>query len=261
MHLFLSPHPDDVPLSCGGTMYHLREALDETTILLTVMSGDPPQILPDTPIVRELHERWQVGESPMEIRRQEDENAAIVLSARSIIHTGVPDCVYRTANGVALYPDEASLFGNIHPHDTLLALLLATTLPYESEVTHVYAPLGVGHHVDHQIVRDWGIELMRRYPGIEVLFYEEYPYCEQPEAVEHALKAFPAPLIEATKVLRDSDVMIKLVALQNYQSQISTFWHSIEEMDARITNYMTRNGTPVERFWRIITEREKQHDG
>jgi LmbE family N-acetylglucosaminyl deacetylase len=259
VHLFLSPHPDDAPLSCGGTIYHLRAEENAECIILTVMSGDAPQNLPDTPHVRELHERWKAGENPMATRREEDEQAALVLSAKTIIHTSLPDCVYRTApDGSALYPGKDDIFGEIHPDDSAYPALLATPLPFGDTVTHVYAPLGAGHHVDHQIIRDWALHLKQSHPSLNVLFYEDYPYSEKPEAIEQALTYYTVPLQMEYRTLRDIDVMIKLTALQNYVSQISTFWGSINEMDQRIGAHMMKAGAalgvdlPIERFWRIV---------
>lgn len=259
MHLFLAPHPDDAPLSCGGTIYHLREAEEQACVILTIMSGDPPDPLPDSPLVRELHERWQAGENPMVARRQEDEEAATVLSAKSIIHTSMMDCVYRTApDGTPLYIDNDTIFGDIHPLDGALPSLLTVDLPYADQVTHVYAPLGAGHHVDHQVIRDWALHLSGKYPEINFLFYEEFPYAEDPTTTTRALADFGVKLQPEAKVLRDVDVLIKLVALQHYTSQISTFWGSIQEMEDRVREFMRHAGalvqsdSPVERYWRVV---------
>ncbi|MBC8171772.1 MAG: PIG-L family deacetylase [Anaerolineae bacterium] len=259
MHLFLAPHPDDAPLSCGGTIYQLREAEEQTCVILTIMSGDPPEPLPDSALVRELHERWEAGTNPMIARRQEDEEAATVLSAKSIIHTSMLDCIYRTApDGTPLYPVGSAINGNVHPHDGALPSLLVVDLPYADQVTHVYAPLGVGHHVDHQIIRDWALHLAAKHPEITFLFYEDYPYAERPQATEQALGYFEVELQPEIKLLRDVDVLIKLVALQHYPSQISTFWGSIQEMEDRVRTFMQRTGemietgSPVERYWRVV---------
>jgi LmbE family N-acetylglucosaminyl deacetylase len=258
LHLFLSPHPDDTALSCGGTIYHLRQAENQQCVILTVMSGDPPANLPDTPHVRELHQRWQAGEDPMATRRSEDEQAATVLSAKTIIHTSLPDCVYRLASdGSALYPGRDDIFGDVHPQDSAYPALLATPLPFGEEVTHVYAPLGAGHHVDHQIIRDWALNLKQQHPDLNLLFYEDYPYSEKPLEVEKALAYYDVPLKLEPRILREIDVMVKLTALQHYESQISTFWGSVAEMDERVRAYMGNAGAsvgvqaPVERFWRV----------
>jgi LmbE family N-acetylglucosaminyl deacetylase len=37
-HIFISPHPDDAALSCGGLIAHLRE-LGQNVIIISVFSG------------------------------------------------------------------------------------------------------------------------------------------------------------------------------------------------------------------------------
>jgi len=60
MHLFLSPHLDDAVYSCGGTIHQLTSQGTPVQIL-TFMAGDPPTPLPDTPITRDLHRRWDAA--------------------------------------------------------------------------------------------------------------------------------------------------------------------------------------------------------
>src|SRR5690606_36435270 len=110
-------------------------------------AGDPPEPLPDTQIVRDLHRRWKAGESPVAVRRQEDIASAKVLNATPN-HRAYADCVYRVHNGVALYPSEDSIFGEVHPDDTLPGLLAieAALLNFVFlNLEAIYAPMGVGH--------------------------------------------------------------------------------------------------------------------
>jgi hypothetical protein len=169
--------------------------------------------------------------------------------------------VYRLApDGSALYPGRDDIFGEVHPQDTAPAALLATPLPFGDAVTHVYAPLAAGHHVDHQIVRDWALAFKQQHAHLDVLFYEDYPYSETPDEVQKALAFFTqhsVSLISAPRPLREIDVLVKLTALQHYESQISTFWGSIAEMDQRVRAAMQAAGesigadAPAERLWRV----------
>ncbi len=256
MHVFLSPHYDDAALSCGGLIYQLKQR-GESVLIITVMGGDPPQPPPDTPIVRDLHQRWQAGDDPVATRRQEDAAAAVILGA----HTGIfnfPDCVYRvSAEGVALYPTEESLWGKVHPDDPALNALMAMgDWPLNVPPKVIYAPLGVGDHVDHKLVRNWGIWLSKQ--GRTVKFYAEYPYtARNPQALEQALAAFkmalpPVPLQPESVQLHDEDVTAKLRAIAAYQSQISTFWQDVADMERATRAAMLEAGASVERYWSII---------
>ena len=188
-HLLLSPHFDDAVLSCGGTIHHLVAA-GEPVDVRTVMAGVPHR-LPDTPFVHELHTCWQETTNPVQARMQEDDAALQRLGAKATRMVNWLDCVYRTSRaGAALYPDEASIFGEIHPHDTTAQLLPTIVLNAYEVPRFIYAPLGAGHHVDHQIVRNWAVTLKQYYPWVALKFYEEYPYTQDPQAVDNALSIF-----------------------------------------------------------------------
>lgn len=245
MCLFLSPHLDDVALSCGGTVFALAQA-SAAVVVLTLMAGNPPEPLPDTPIVRELHARWAAGDQPVAVRRREDARACAVLGARWQ-HAPLPDCVYRTGpDGAPLYPDQAALWSAVHPNDPAPAALQA--LAPSARV--VYAPLGVGAHVDHLIVRDWALALARA--GTAVVFYEDYPYARERAALERALAAFvPGALALQTRPLTADAVRARLAAVACYDSQLSTFWPDRAAMERDMLSFMLAAGgsVPAERFW------------
>jgi LmbE family N-acetylglucosaminyl deacetylase len=246
MHLFLSPHLDDAALSCGGTIYTLAQSGADVT-MLTLMSADPPEPLPDTPIVRDLHARWAAGEQPAAARRREDARAAAILGARAR-WAALPDCVYRVGpDGAALYPSEESLWGAIHPADPAPAALRALTLP---PAHTVYAPLGIGAHVDHLIVRAWALTLAG--PGTALVFYADYPYARSGAAVAEALTAFaPGALTPQVRPLTSPAVRARLAAVSSYDSQRSTFWpgRALLERDLLRAMLDAGGGAPAERFW------------
>src|SRR6185369_4067513 len=129
IHLFLSPHLDDAVLSCGATIHSLTRS-GASVLILTVTAGQPPESLPESPLVRELHERWRTGENAPAARVEEDRKAVESLGAQ-VYHMDVPDCIYRTVMGsdgkhMALYPDVESLFGEIHVCDEARLSLLST---------------------------------------------------------------------------------------------------------------------------------------
>ena len=255
MHFFLSPHLDDAVFSCGGTIHQLTTA-GETVHIRTVMSGDSPKPLPDTPIVRELHNRWNVGVAPMIVRRQEDIDAAAILGAQ-VEHMDIPDCVYRTdAKGKPLYPEESSLWKDVHPQDPALQRLGGFRLP--SAVTHLYIPLGVGAHVDHLVVREIGIALYRLLwvtgNKVKIRFYVEYPYHEQENALQTALddmtidmKLFPSEVY-----LDYQNIAAKVEAVKTYKSQISTFWEDEVVLEKRVRTALTAHSAqPAEHYYKV----------
>ena len=244
VHLFLSPHYDDAVYSCGGTIYQLTQQ-GAKVIILTLMSGNPTLPLPDTPIIRDVHQRWQTGDNSVMARRAEDERAVRIIGA-DVSYTDVPDCIYRVAHsGAALYPTEESLWGVVHPDDPAPDKLRALTLP---QPMMIYAPLAVGNHVDHQIVRDWAMALAQQYP---VRFYTDYPYMREAEKVEQAKSAFTGSLQSEDVLLSPAALTAKIEAMAAYQSQISSFWEDAtaiaEDVQRTFTDATT--GKIVECYW------------
>lgn len=250
MHLFISPHADDVPLSCGAFLSHLCHTLEEPATVLTVMSGDVPEPLPQTPIVQDLHQRWHIGHNPSLERRAEDTRACEILGAQ-VQHTPIMDCVYRTIDGEALYPDEASLFGELHAHDPAFAQLDQWSDEFDIVPDTLYLPMAIGNHVDHQLVRAWGLKFSGSHPQMTVKFYQDYPYSENQKAMQKTVDTFPVSIYPVPFACSEQDIENKLKSIEAYRSQLSTFWHSVAEMRQSIRQYMMQTGDPTETFWII----------
>lgn len=243
-YLFLSPHYDDAVFSCAGTMFQLVQSGASVT-MLTIMAGSPTEPLPDTPVLRANHSRWQAGDNPVLARRAEDEAAAAILGVNTQYYD-FPDCIYRTAQGQALYPSEESLWGAPHAEDNVRQFLQEQSiLNYDA----IYAPLGVGSHVDHQIVRDWALALMRQ--GQMVYFYEDYPYLRDKEKLQAGLNYFQTNLRAINTVLTEASMQAKIQAMSAYRSQISSFWANEaaigDEVRTTFTDELT--GRYRERAW------------
>lgn len=263
MHLFLSPHYDDAVYSCGGTIYQLVQA-GQTARVYTVMGGSLPAHLPDTPIVRDLHTRWQAGDDPVKTRRAEDNAAIHALDAEAAYNSSLPDCVYRVTSRDAtpLYPSEESIFGAVHPDDPAVAQLefkvfnassLWREIRFDEAGNHqfvsedttsvsVYAPLTIGNHVDHQITRNWAFKLRQAYPHLTLKFYEDFPYTRTPGVIDPVLAAFPFPVQKETVYLTDAAIQAKIESIALYRSQLSTFWADTAALAEDVTRTLTLRG-------------------
>jgi LmbE family N-acetylglucosaminyl deacetylase len=260
MHIFLSPHFDDAVFSCGGTIHQLVTA-GENAHIITVMAGEPLRRDLDTPILRDLHERWDAGQNPVRVRREED-NAAVRALGTMVTHLEIPDCVYRTADGMALYPTEEALWGYVHPDDDAVNHLRSLTdmisgkgNTYQSgRKTTIYAPLAVGDHVDHLIVRDWAQAVAKSNAHIRLRFYTDYPYMRDVKKIDAALQGIAQPLLAEDVTLKAADVQARIEAMACYESQISTFWQDRAAMASDVRNSLLKNddGQPVERFWSFL---------
>ena len=250
-HVFISPHFDDGIFSCGGTARQLSAAGDSVTIM-TIMGGLFDGELPDTPILADLHRRWEAGKSPLRQRQLEDERASRTIGV-DFMHVPLQDCVYRVSGDLPLYPSEESLFGDVHPADYAPRLLQGIQIPELETAATVYLPLGVGHHVDHQIAREWGMTQARDIPDKSALrFYAEFPYSNADRSTEIAIAEFGMPLERLDMPLHEADMRAKIDAIACFQSQISTFWDSLASMEADVRRaFSDESGQYVERFWRI----------
>ena len=245
-YVYLSPHLDDVVLSCGGTIWQQVQA-GKRVLVVTIFAGIPDPGRPLSPFARQLHARWGHPIDAATKRRAEDVQALALLGAQAY-HWPYTDCIYRrTSAGRFPYASEKALWGEVHPEEKDLIAELAArlaTLSRKVDVTEIYAPLGVGYHVDHQIVRQ-----AAEASGHEVAFYEDFPYATDPQAVRAALaqRREQARLVP----LSEDALKMKIAAIACYRSQISTFWTDETEMAASVRTFanQTGEGKPAERYW------------
>ena len=255
-HLFLSPHLDDVVLSCGGQIAQLVRS-GRRVHVVTVFAGDAAPEAAVSPHVQELHERWKLDRhNPSPGRRAEDRAALKTISASiQVTHLPFPDCVYRLGKmGWPLYFTRDSIFGEVAEVESPLMAEIAQALrrmrlPRDAAV---YLPLTAGHHVDHQIVRAAGERwLQSRIAHLksQTRYYEEYPYAERPEQVTRALGG---DTLQAQRIGLDEEALTsKVRAIACYRSQISTFFKDEAEMAARARAYaeVVGGGQPAEQLW------------
>ena len=251
-HLFISPHFDDAVFSCGGTIHRLTRAGSRVTVI-TVMGGKHNGDLPRSPILDDLHSRWAAGDDPLRARQTEDFNALRQLNANPI-HLDLTDCVYRCVAGKPLYPTEESLFGAVHPADYAPAFLDSMPRADIENAAVIWLPLGVGNHVDHQIIRDWGLRRLANQGDRERLrWYAEFPYFADESAIIHAFGAFDAMLFQCHINLDAADFAARLQAMSCYESQLSTFWRDHDHMATETSQAARLPGTDIlaERYWQL----------
>jgi LmbE family N-acetylglucosaminyl deacetylase len=253
-HVYISPHLDDAVLSCGGRIWQQAQ-MGEPVLVVTVFAATPASDTSLSPFAQELHTRW--GHLADAVARRQDEDlAALALLGAEAAHWSYTDCVYRQApDGHFPYASEEALWAEIHPSEKRgLVIELAArlkALPFrqdgdDARAPTVYAPLGVGHHVDHQIVRCAAEASDRR-----LTYYEEYPYAQDLQAVRAALGGRRWQVRRVS--LSAEALRAKIAAIGCYRSQLSTFWASLAEMDAAIRAFAERSsdGEPTEQYWQL----------
>lgn len=245
--VYLSPHFDDVVLSCAGIIFD-QVAAGETVEAWTVCAGAPSEDAPLSDFALKLHERWQTGVGAVAVRRAEDEAALRLLGVVGR-YWELPDCIYRRLPGPDGAPEaggwlvsgEDDLWQPVHPQeqataDRLVAWLVEELTPADCLIS----PLTLGDHVDHSIVRA-AAERAVGLAGCALWYYPDYPYAVRP-AVQIADKTGPGWQPECREI-SGAGLRAWQAAIACYESQMSTFWPGRAEMEASIEAYSRQGGT------------------
>lgn len=236
--IFISPHFDDVALSCGGLVWYLTQQ-SHLVEVWTLMAGLPPDG-PYSDLAKQNHLAWGMsGERAIRMRKAEDHAACEVLGAQAR-HFNWQDAIYRfdPASGDALVNSDESLFSK-QPEAKLVEeifMMLEKEIPGEAELV---LPMGIGNHIDHRAVSLAGEKL-----GRTDYFYVDYPYILENFDASHFKEGswtkWPSVLNqEALKNWQD--------AVLCYASQLSAFWRDKAETRLALRNYLAGGGG---RLWR-----------
>jgi LmbE family N-acetylglucosaminyl deacetylase len=230
--IYLSPHFDDVALSCGGLVWE-QAGGPETRQVWTIFSGEPPSG-PLTPFAETLHNRWQVSAGEAVKQRAEEDKAAMEILRVPARYFGFPDCIYRRLpDGAPLVQAEEDLWQPIHPGETGLAKeleeMLRAVIP---EHATLVSPFGLGEHVDHRLVRQAAERLLVTGRVSQLLYYADYPYAVK-SSRNTGTESMPGQIYPVSK----EGLIAWQDAVQAYTSQLSSFWGSTEEMRAAIQAY------------------------
>jgi LmbE family N-acetylglucosaminyl deacetylase len=258
-HVFLSPHYDDIPLSAGATVRLLANN-GMTPEAYVIFGSEPDPALPLTEFAQSLHRAWGLSAGEVIVSRQaEEQAAAAILGAKSSV-LPFRDAIYRGR----LYLSDDDLFAaSPSPAEQGLPTSITAALPLPDDpdpATRIYAPLGIGRHVDHQLAFRAGVELADE--GGEVWFYEDTPYALKPNASEHRLAdiAVTRTVAPVARIPVDDVWEQKIDAILRYPSQLETVFRQYvgvgtdrAEISAALHDYATNagDGVAAERFWRI----------
>jgi LmbE family N-acetylglucosaminyl deacetylase len=144
--LYVSPHHDDVVLSCGARL--LADAAQGLRILVVTVFGEEARPWPE------------VG--------------ALARADLRRISLGLPDARGRSD----YYSSFQALVEGRRADDDGWVKQLAQALSdigHRSKATQVYVPLGVGSHIDHRLSHEASLRALQSGDGRNVFLYEERP--------------------------------------------------------------------------------------
>jgi LmbE family N-acetylglucosaminyl deacetylase len=235
--IYLSPHLDDVALSCGGLIWE-QSRTGETVSIWTICAGDPP-VGPLSPFAELLHARWETGRQASAARRGEDIRACQILDA-GWEHFPVPDCIYRQnlEKSVYLYASEEAIFESVHGQEYELVSQLSTEIAHRLPgAANLVIPLALGGHVDHRLVRLAADQIHQ--PGLTCWYYADYPYVLRSEGELGGLNQ--SGWLNVHQTISPDGLHAWQDSIAAHESQISTFWPDLTAMRAAIQAYWWQN--------------------
>jgi LmbE family N-acetylglucosaminyl deacetylase len=241
--IFLSPHFDDVVLSCGGLVWDLANQ-GHTVRVWTIMAGFPSDEN-FSPFAQQNHQAWgKAGAEAIAMRREEDINACQVLGARSR-HFDWMDAIYRhhPETGLPLVNNNEELF-SAPPESALIedvAKMLAQEIPTDAILV---SPMGLGGHLDHRVVVQAGQKT-----GRVNFYFADYPYIlwdfDSSHLTDSLYQIIPRPLSKEALYHWQNAILC-------YSSQLSAFWQDEDETRLAILNYLAGGGG---RLWEKLKQK------
>ncbi len=263
--IFVSPHFDDIALSCGGTAARLAR-MSARCIAVTVCAAPAPEEESLSSYAQWLHGRWETagstGTRPVNNVRRDEEKTALRLLGLEPVWLDVPDAPYRrNSSGEPFYTSDEKLFGNVAQEERRVLVpriadeirRIALENGGERGRVRVFAPLGVGRHVDHQLAY-WAAQ--RLGPRFGVLYYEDYPYAAKEDAVMRRLMELN--IVAQPRLMPISELIgIKIAAIGKYKTQLEVLFGDPAAMPSAVRDYArsaaaSENGVEYgERMWQL----------
>ena len=252
--VYFQPHFDDAALSCGGSIA-LQTATGNRVLVVTVFGGIPPAGTRVSQYAAQTLQAMGLSTDPAEAARQRraEDLAAVDSLGADVYRLDYLDAIFR--GDPPYYQGDDALFGNVNPADLSLDEELAgvfLAIHERAALAALYAPLGVCHHVDHQLCCSAADRLAQR--KVNVKFYEDIPYVMNSGALSARQKelniTMEAEMVEISGTARRKEEAIAL-----YRSQVPGVFGSEEQMTHALASYSgsirkAQPGILIERYWR-----------
>lgn len=256
-------------LSIGATIATVADAGRD--VLDLIVFGTDPAGVPLTDFARHHHEAWGVSASEAIAVRKREEATAVTILGTTTGNLPFHDAIYRGDS----YTSDEALFGTPAGADTSLpkaianaAVTVATSMAGPANrpddgLVRFYAPVGIGRHVDHQLVFG-AAEILARM-GYDVWLFEDLPYAMIGSNLSARLSQVAADGSEV-RLAAAVDALPgwsrKIRAVLAYPSQLKTVFTNyagVEATESAIDEALVAyhvgigKGERVERFWRFTT--------
>lgn len=240
--VYLSPHLDDVVLSCGGALCVNRKQ-GKNVLVVTLFVGEPGP--PFSPIAQEFHRRWKTeGRAPYLARKEEDRQAMRLMNV-DYMWLDWPEIIYRDQELENVCDDTHN------PVDDAIFSPLCSWLTCVQKSfprARFVVPLGVGSHRDHALV---SVAARRMIKQSDLLLYEDFPYivsCYRDVATLDVTYNFVPEKLNISEFLGR-----RIAAIELYRSQVAGMFQPPNNVHKVVTAYASLVGQGHgfgERYWR-----------
>lgn len=253
--VILSPHLDDAALSCGGLLHALRDRV--STLVVSICGGSMRVVSVDGS--SKISTRR--GHVSSRTRRRED-IAAMHSVDTDFVHLSFADGIYRRSplTGRLIYRNARERW--VLPRIEDLAhveelYLVLRRLCLDLGRILLLSPMGIGHHVDHQIAAQVAVRMAATNSGAELLFYEDFPYVADPHIGrgdrDDPLQALARLHLDAAqRLVMPVDVTAKMALLRHYASQVPALFGDDVGMRVRIASHLY-GLVACEYYWQALT--------
>ncbi len=229
-HVYLSPHPDDVVLACGGGIA-AAVAAGSRVLVVTVCTAVP------TP---EVEVAAFGGPAPRWARwpaRRAEDVAALGALGVDWLWLDELDAPLRLP---ASYAGGRRVFAPPAARDPLAAHLRAhlRDLAGLSATARLHAPLGIGGHVDHRLCQQAAQESCEAWGGLS--YYEDFPYVAQtPGGAARRRQELGLPLHAVVRPIGPF-LEAKVMAAAAYRSQLEMLFGSDDGLVRSLVGWSRR---------------------
>lgn len=247
--IFISPHLDDVILSCGEFVAKLRNTKREV-LVITIFSGTPMSEN-ISHAAKLFHDSCNLGDNAMHFRKNEDEKAMKLLDVE-YIHIGELESLYRkNTDGTYKYNEIEHIFttDTSNEIDTIKCLSSKIENIFANmNIDKIYIPLGIGNHIDHVITRK-SIENIASKFFFKKYYYEDTPYVCNLESNNYS--ELTSELNSFVIKVTDEEWNLKCEAINCYVSQLDMLWKNEEEklMQLNLLSFQYLKGYRSIRFY------------
>ncbi len=232
--LLLSPHLDDVAFSCAATARHLlRGGWDVQMVTIFTASVPNPR---GFALACQLDKGLAPDADYMKLRRAEDAEFCRIVGLENTAHWPFREAPHRG------YESALELFAGAREEDEIWRDI-AERLDEIETPDAVFAPQGLGNHVDHlQVIR----AVRARGWDAQAFWYRDTPYAiRQPDATVSEL--LPSKLSGGFVAFGEDELRIKIAGCRAYASQIGFQFGGAAGVDEQLRAFHRAEAQAVER--------------